>query len=195
MGSQNGKQMLTDEDLATLSQSSGLEENRIIEIFNGFMLDNPTGKMGPQKFRELISHALPKKDVYKMEKHVFRIYDSNKDGFIEFKEFMLVFHIMSEGSNEEVLRRIFRMFDVNGDGTISKREMTKLIEDMCDVLKKGDPNNDVTEMIAQSAFTEMDKDNNGKITETEFVQSCMEQKDFSKMLSLKIINILVEEEQ
>ncbi len=43
----------------------------------------------------MISEALPKKDVSKMEKHVFRVYDTNGDGVIDFVEFMVVFHILS----------------------------------------------------------------------------------------------------
>ena len=30
-----------------------------------------------------------------MEKHIFRIYDTNKDGHIDFIEFMVVFHVLS----------------------------------------------------------------------------------------------------
>ena len=30
-----------------------------------------------------------------MEKHVFRIYDMNHDGYIDFIEFMVVFHVLS----------------------------------------------------------------------------------------------------
>ena len=193
MGSQNGKQVLREEDITALSKSSGLEENKIIEMFDSFLKENPKGKMGPKDFRDLMSQALPKKDVCKMEKHVFRIYDSNKDGFIDFKEFMLMFHIMSDGSNEEVLRKIFRVFDVNCDGTISKKEMTKLIKDMYGLLKTENPSIGKAEMIAKTAFTEMDKDNDGKITEDEFVQSCLGQQEISKMLALKVIDILVDE--
>ena len=193
MGSQNGKPMLREEDIAALSKSSGLDENKIIEMFNAFVIENPKGKMKPKDFRELISKALPKKDACKMEKHVFRIYDANKDGFIDFEEFMIVFHIMSDGSNEEVLRKIFRVFDVNCDGTISRKELTKLIRDMYGLLKTEDPDIASKEKIAKTAFAEMDKDNDGKITEDEFVQSCLGQQQISKMLALKVIDILVDE--
>ena len=129
MGSNNGKPGLSNEEISALSKSSGLEENKVIEMLNDFLIEHPSGKMGPKDFRELISKALPKKDVRKMEKHVFRIYDTNKDGLIDFEEFMLVFHVMADGSNEEVLRMIFRVFDVNCDRTISRKEMKKLIKD------------------------------------------------------------------
>lgn len=57
--------------------------------------EHPNGKLNKKDFRKMIAEALPKKDVTKMEKHVFRVYDTNRDGYIDFVEFMVVFHILS----------------------------------------------------------------------------------------------------
>ena len=74
--------------------------------------------------------ALPQRDdADKMEKHMFRVYDANDDGYVDFVEFMvriqfweresifsnnqMIFYIMSDGSPEDVLAKIFRVFDVN----------------------------------------------------------------------------------
>merc|ERR1712189_159466 len=99
-----------------------------------------------------------------MEKHVFRIYDSNNDGYVDFFEFMVVYFILSDGSPEEVLTKIFRLFDVNSDGTITKKELTRLVKDMYGLLKTEDPNIAAKDMIAKSAFAEMDKDEDGKVS-------------------------------
>ena len=48
--------------------------------------------------------------------------------------------------------------------------------------------------LADDAFAEMDKNGDGQVTEDEFVQSCLEQRDFSKMLALKVIDILVDDD-
>ena len=42
-----------------------------------------------------------------------------QDGHIDFREFMIVLYIMSNGSPEENLKQIFRVFDINNDGTIT----------------------------------------------------------------------------
>ena len=194
MGSNNGKPVLRDEDIAALSKSSGLEAAEVKETFESFLAEHPNGKLKPKDFREMMAKAVPKKDAAKMEKHVFRMYDSDKDGFIDFTEFMLVFHIMSDGTVEEVLTKIFRVFDVNGDGVISSKEMNKLIKDMYGLLRTEDPNIAAKDMIAKTAYAEMDKNKDGKITKEEFVTACSGQEEISKMLALKIVDIFVEED-
>eukprot|EP00090_Calanus_glacialis_P010244 TRINITY_DN1862_c0_g1_i4.p1 TRINITY_DN1862_c0_g1~~TRINITY_DN1862_c0_g1_i4.p1 ORF type:complete len:196 (-),score=70.00 TRINITY_DN1862_c0_g1_i4:205-792(-) len=194
MGSKNGKPVLREEDVAALVKSSGLDEAQVKESFDAFIAEHPNGKMKPKDFREMMSKALPKKDAGKMEKHVFRIYDSNNDGYIDFSEFMLIFFIMSDGTPEEVLTKIFRVFDVNSDGTITQKEMTKLIKDMYGLLKSEDPNLAAKDLISKSAFAEMDKDQDGKVTTEEFIAACMGQDDLSKMLALKVIDIFVDED-
>ena len=37
----------------------------------------------------IIVQALPKREIPNMEKHLFRVYDTNKDGYIDFVEFMV----------------------------------------------------------------------------------------------------------
>ena len=57
---------------------------------------------------------------------MFKIYDTDGNGTIDFKEFMTLYFMMSEGSPEEILSGIFRMFDDNGDGSITTDEMKKV---------------------------------------------------------------------
>ena len=195
MGSSHGKQALRPEDIAALAKSSGLDETQVKQSFDAFVQEHPDGKMRPKDFREMMAKALPKKDAGKMEKHVFRIYDTNNDGYIDFTEFMLIFFIMSDGKPAEVLTSIFRMFDVNSDGTITQKEMTKLIKDMYGLLKEEDPNLAARDLVAKSAFAEMDADQDGKVTTAEFIAACLGQEEFSKMLALKVIDIFVWEDK
>merc|ERR1712029_460773 len=164
------------------------------EQFEAFKTEHPNGKMKGKDFKEMMSKALPKKDANKMEKHVFRIYDSNDDGYIDFVEFMVVFYIMSDGTPTEVLQKIFRVFDVNSDGTITKKELTRLIKDMYGLLNTENAEQASKDLIAKSAFAEMDKDEDGKVSLQEWIDACLGQEEFSKMLALKIIDIFVEDE-
>ena len=46
----------------------------------------------------------------------------------------------------------------------------------------------------KKAFAEMDKNEDGKVTEEEFISACLGQEEISRLLALKIIDIFCEEE-
>jgi len=167
---------------------------QIKQHFDRFVEEHPEGRMKKNDFREMMQKALPSSDASKMEKHMFRVYDTDGSGYIEFVEFMVVYYIMSDGPPEEVLKQIFRVFDVNSDGSITKKELTRLIKDMYGLINEDNPEEASKEMITATAFAEMDKDEDGKVTTEEFIAACMAQEEFSKMLALKVIKIFIEDE-
>merc|ERR1712012_1490548 len=191
MGNKDSAPVLRDEDVAMLAETSGLGEEDVREQFNAFITEHPKGKMKKKDFGEMMKKALPQRDdADKMEQHMFRVYDAN----VDFVEFMMIYYIMSDGSPEEVLAKIFRVFDVNSDGTISEKELKRLIKDMFMMIKEENPEEASKEFITSSTFAEMDEDQNGKVTLDEFTTAILAREQFSKMLTLKIIDIFVEEE-
>ena len=58
---------------------------------------------------------------------MFRTFDSDNSGKIDFKEFLLAINITSAGKPEQKLEWAFQMYDVNGDGTIEPSEMCEII--------------------------------------------------------------------
>ena len=59
-------------------------------------------------FKKFIKIALPKINAEKMEDNLFRMYDTNMDGVISMEEFLIVYHIFSEGTPEENLTKEIR---------------------------------------------------------------------------------------
>merc|ERR1712126_664520 len=194
MGNNNGTPVLREEDIEALTKTSGLDRTQVKNAFKEFVDEHPKGKMKPKDFRKMWSLAMPEKDASKMEKHVFRIYDDNNDGYISFVEFMMILHIMSDGTPEDVLRKVFRVFDVNSDGTINKKEMSRLVKDMYGLIKAENPQAQSEALIAQSVFTEMDTDGDGRITMDEFIVACLAQEELSKMLAMKVMDIFDEDD-
>ena len=104
MGNKNGVPVLRDEDIQHLKQSSGMEENQVVnhffhiktisqlfkikQAFENFTKEHKNGKMNKASFTKMLDFALPGKESKKMVPHIFRVYDDNKDGFIDFSEFM-----------------------------------------------------------------------------------------------------------
>ena len=117
---------------------------------------------------------------------------------------------MTDGTPEEVLTRIFRVFDVNrsevlisselnlsssSDGEISKKELKKLLKAMHGLIKEENADKASDEMIATTTLAEMDNNEDGKISLEEYIKACLEKEEFTRMLTLKIIDIFVAEEE
>ncbi|XP_023348583.1 uncharacterized protein LOC111717318, partial [Eurytemora carolleeae] len=68
-----------------------------------------------------------------------------------------------------------------------------LIKDMYGLLKDENAEQASQDFITKSAFAEMDQDEDGKISKDEFVNACLGQEKFSKMLALKVVDIFVED--
>jgi len=180
---------LTDQTISDIVQSSGQSRSQVESQCKAFLENHPTGQLDRKAFRHFMELALPNLDMKKMEGHVFRMYDTNSDGVISMEEFLLVFHVLSNGTPEENLQKIFRIFDVNNDGTISETEMEKLVEDMKVLLGAEDMSS--KEILAKSTFTEMDKNGDGKVTSAEFTQAILGNDKFSRLLAVSVMQMFV----
>ena len=59
---------------------------------------------------------------------MFRTFDKDNSGKIDFNEFLLAINITSGGQPKEKLEWAFQMYDIDGNGTIEKKEMTEIIK-------------------------------------------------------------------
>ena len=153
----------------------------------------------------MMQMCYPAMDIVKLENRIFRMYDVDGDGTIDFKEFMIVLYIMSAGTPEENLGKIFQIFDKNKDGSITQVEMVKLVKDLGSFFQTPcEDKNDADDQeiqklfrgnskknVALMAFKEMDKDSDGRVTKEEFISACYQEKSISNLFALKIIDIFI----
>lgn len=192
MGCVNGKPVLSDEDLDFIANHTAVSRDEVDIQYQNFLSEHPNGKITRREFRNMMQACFPDANTDKLESHIFRMYDTNGDGHIDFREFMIVLYVMSNGTPEENLKQIFRIFDINNDGSVSKKELGRIVKDLFHLFKKEDnPDKESQETIANKAFKEMDVDGDDKVTEEEFVRACLSQETISKMLALKVIDVFI----
>jgi len=60
--------------------------------------------------------------------HVFRTFDINNDGHVDFQEFLLGLCLAGSKDAETKITWAFKVYDINGDGSISWSEMRNIIQ-------------------------------------------------------------------
>ena len=187
----SSKNLLPEEDLEYLEKNTNADRAQIQEQYQAFLLNHPDGRISMKAFCSMLGEGSPGTNTSKLSKHIWRIYDTNMDGFIDFREFMMALQVMSSGSSEDNLKQLFKVFDINSDGTIDVEEMKRIVKDLSK--HDGEPTDSKTiEDFSKSAFDEMDENEDGKISQEEFTQACLRRKKSSTALALKIIKIFIE---
>ena len=179
---------LSGENLEFLKSYTRYDEATIKQFHKSFMKDCPTGQLTPDKFIDLHRMVNWEGNAEQYCKHAFRTFDTDRNGVIDFEEFLLAIYITSDGTAEEKLRWAFRMYDVDGNGFIDPDEMLKVLRAIYGMLHEDaeDPTS-ADEERAMKIFCRIDENGDGQITGEEFLRGCLEDDDLSKLLAPNIV--------
>ena len=78
-----------------------------------FQVDCPDGQLGKDKILDMYSMILPVGNAKLFVDQIFRIFDKDGNGTIDFKEFMMATDMTASGSPEEKLRFIYTTENVS----------------------------------------------------------------------------------
>merc|ERR1711902_74444 len=181
---------IPEEELKLLKEKTKLEENQIVEHYENFLEKHPNGTISKKAFNELLSECFTKSSRKRIQDHLWRIYDLNMDGVVDFNEFLTVLQVMSHGTPEQNLKQIFRFFDVNMNGFIEKLEMDQVVRDLLEVDSITHSNSSV---IAEGAYLEMAEAERSGVSEEEFTVACLSNKQNTSMITKKVISLFLDQ--
>ena len=81
-----------------------------------------------EEFQKIYKQFFPFGDPTSFADYVFNVFDSDKSGSIDFKEFICALSVTSRGKMEDKLDWAFQLYDIDGDGEISYNEMLQIVE-------------------------------------------------------------------
>lgn len=125
MGHRQSK--LAPKTLAELRNQTNFTVEELQEWYKEFKASWPKGSLTEDEFKGVYSAIFPLGDAAEFARHVFRVFDKNNDGLLDFREFMCGFSVVLRGSLEEKLKFSFNIYDIDGNGFITRNEMSAIL--------------------------------------------------------------------
>ena len=118
---------LKPETVADLTKQTAFTEQEIQQWYQDFIKDWPKGFLNLDEFEQMYVGFFPKGDASKFARHVFRAFDLNGDGHVDFREFLCGFSATLRGTVVQKLQWAFSIYDIDKNGFISKSEMKDIV--------------------------------------------------------------------
>ncbi|KAF2076109.1 hypothetical protein CYY_002571 [Polysphondylium violaceum] len=185
MGNQLGS--LKKEEVDALQSSTHFDSKELKTLYKQFKKDSPSGNIDKIEFKEIMTQ-MGIADQF-IQNLLFGVFDKNKDGTINFQEFVCGLSAITRGTPEEKIEFAFSLYDIDGNGYISKLEMESILESMYRIVgtlvtcsgKRFDPQELIDEF-----FDKMDENGDGLISLEEYKRGTLKNPDIIQ--GLKIIN-------
>ena len=121
MGNKDGKVAgaeLDDETIQRLTKNTNYTPEQIHQWHEAFLRDCPTGKLASRQFTEVYKKFYPEFEAEKYSAQVFRTFDTDNNGYIDFVEFLLAVNVNSNGDTRDKLGLAFDIYDINANGQV-----------------------------------------------------------------------------
>ena len=169
MSSSDGSCELQENDLNFIGEHSKLSTEEVKEHFKGLF---KLGKVDRITFRKIVEMCYPNVAIQRLENHIFKVFDEQDTGFIEFRSLMLVIYALSNGSPEDNLKQIFKLFDRNSNEEITVDEFRAVVHDIFLLANERKVSVQVENQLVSKIFSERDTNSVGRVIIGEFIRAC-----------------------
>ncbi|KAM6899844.1 recoverin-like [Xenentodon cancila] len=181
---------VSKEILEDLKLSTKFSETEIVQWYQNFKKQCPTGRITKEEFQKIYIKFFPDSDANTYAQHVFRSFDTNDDGTLDFKEYIIALHMTSTGKTTRKLEWAFSLFDVDKNGYLTKSEVTEICMSIFKLIPKDEvedlPEDENTpEKRAEKLWNIFEKGENDRIAEGEFIQKLLDNDDALALIQLE----------
>ncbi|XP_010883211.1 recoverin [Esox lucius] len=184
---------LSKEILEELKLNTKFTEEELCQWYENFQTQCPSGRITPEEFEKIYERFFPESEAKAYAQHVFRSFDTNEDGTLDFKEYIIALHMTSSGTMSRKLEWAFSLFDVDKNGYITKAE----VENICQAIFKLIPTEDqpklpedenTPEKRANKLWGYFEKSDNDRLVEGEFIKGVTDNENAMRLIHYSPIN-------
>ncbi|XP_031518846.1 guanylyl cyclase-activating protein 3 isoform X1 [Papio anubis] len=157
--------------------------------YRTFMTEYPSGLQTLHEFKTLLGLQGLNQKANKHVDQVYNTFDTNKDGFIDFLEFIAAVNLIVQEKMEQKLKWYFKLYDVDGNGSIDKNE---LLDMFVAVQALNGQQTLSPEEFTNLVFRKIDINNDGELTLEEFINGIAKDQDLLEIVykSFDLSNVL-----
>ncbi|XP_053331826.1 Kv channel interacting protein 3b, calsenilin isoform X3 [Clarias gariepinus] len=180
------------EGLEKLQAQTKFTRKELQSLYRGFKNECPSGLVDEETFKVIYSQFFPQGDATTYAHFLFNAFDMDRNGSIQFEDFVVGLSVLLRGSVTEKLHWAFNLYDINKDGCITKQEMMAIIQSIYDMMGRytyPSVRADAPFEHVEKFFQKMDRNRDGVVTVDEFIETC--QKDQNIMASMQLFENVI----
>ncbi|KAM8770905.1 guanylyl cyclase-activating protein 3 [Rhynchonycteris naso] len=148
--------------------------------YRKFMMEYPSGLQTLHEFKTLLGLQGLNQKANQHIDQVYNTFDTNKDGFIDFLEFIAAINLVVRGKMEQKLKWYFKLYDADGNGSIDKKELLNIF---MSVQALNGQQTLSPEEFTNLVFHKIDINRDGELTLEEFINGTEKDQDLLEIVS------------
>ncbi|MGH0184577.1 UNVERIFIED_CONTAM: hypothetical protein FKN15_015147 [Acipenser sinensis] len=142
------------------ADNSTTEDMMAVDIhywYNKFMRESPSGLITLYELKAILGLQGMNEEANGYIEQVFATFDMNKDGYIDFMEYVAALSLILKGKIDQKLKWYFKLYDADGNGKIDREELLSIFKAVQAINRHTDMS---PEEITALVFDTIDKNGN-----------------------------------